>query len=467
MPLTVRFYLVVAFVLFAAGNSHAAGDHAGSHTAEPESLYLEINQQCPDKALACYVPGLLKIASEHGKRAAAGVLASLQANEEIPRAFCIAGLSDERKVYKPPAPYELQALHLDIKQQCPGQSIDCYEAVLLELTNRYGPRASLDVFTRLREKNEIKEPGDGHHIAHHIGHHTAVAFGAHPEALALCTTQYNYGCIHGFFQYSLGKKMVESEAATKMCDGMVNDPTASDKDKAYCYHGLGHGVMMYADYDVPMAIGLCNQIEVEHGQMGCWQGMFMENVNEATQGRWERGGFSTSDPLAPCNRLQFRYQHECYINHAGWLMHTFEHDFQRAIRACESAHPRQVGTCIEAMALMVTNPGWQKNFLGEIADSQSMLKNASMICERFPARYRDICAYGGVDNLLNFDQLDTRRSVEFCNSFEQSIAGQCFARIGVGLSRQVADLKVAEDVCRTLDPQHAQACISGLQPQLF
>ncbi|MGI9301524.1 MAG: hypothetical protein ACR2RB_02295 [Gammaproteobacteria bacterium] len=61
----LRFCLIVAWCLLpVAGNSRAAGDHSDSHAAEPESLYLEINQQCPDRTLECYVPGLLKIASE-------------------------------------------------------------------------------------------------------------------------------------------------------------------------------------------------------------------------------------------------------------------------------------------------------------------------------------------------------------------------------------------------------------------
>ena len=46
----------------------------------------------------------------------------------------------------------------------------------------------------------------------------------------------------------------------------------------------------------------------------------MENVNAGMSGRALPGVFKRSDPLAPCDKVGDQYKHECYINHAGWLM---------------------------------------------------------------------------------------------------------------------------------------------------
>jgi len=161
------------------------------------------------------------------------------------------------KAFIPPKPYKLSKLYKQIKKTCPSQALECYESELFKITALHGPKASVDVFAKLQRKNEVKEKIDGHHIVHHIGHNVASAFGPFPEALGLCPTTYNYGCIHGFLQQALGQKMTEPKDAIKLCDIFVNDPNATPKDKVYCYHGMGHGVMMYFDYDMKKAIEMC------------------------------------------------------------------------------------------------------------------------------------------------------------------------------------------------------------------
>ena len=359
-----------------------------------------------------------------------------------------------------PEPYELDQLYTDTKERCPDRSIHCYETVLLGITGKHGPGAALDVFRRLQSQGEVKETRDGHHVAHHIGHHAAMTFGPHAEALGLCPTDFNYGCIHGFFQQALGQDMASPEIVMSLCDERNTAASVSLKDRTYCYHGLGHGIMMYADYDLDRALGLCDGIENDPGRMGCWQGLFMENVNGAMQGQWQRGGFSLEDPLAPCNQLLPAYQHECFINHAGWMMQLLDNDPLKVVQACARASADQRNVCIESLSLMATNPGWQDKFLAN-ADTQSLLKNAHAICETYPEEWQQLCLFGGVDNLLNFDHLDLTRAAEFCGGADREYRQSCFQRIGSNVRNLAADHPSRRVACQTLEPGHRESCLSG------
>src|SRR6185369_303138 len=42
----------------------------------------------------------------------------------------------------------------------------------------------------------------------------------------------------------------------------------------------------------------------------CYGGVFMENITNATN---ERKNFSATDVHAPCNKVDVRYRHECYM----------------------------------------------------------------------------------------------------------------------------------------------------------
>lgn len=58
--------------------------------------------------------------------------------------------------------------------------------------------------------------------------------------------------------------------------------------------------MMAQAYDLPASLAICDSLGDSVGQEGCWQGVFMENVNGAMTGASRPGVFSNEDPLLPC-----------------------------------------------------------------------------------------------------------------------------------------------------------------------
>lgn len=361
-------------------------------------------------------------------------------------------------VTRTPAPHDEGALVARLSHACYPPSAPCLKRELEEITEAAGPRASLTVFETIFAQGSWANQIDDHQIAHAMGRKTARSFGVNGLAFLLCPTTFNYGCQHGFFEVVLGEAISTQAAANRICGSL--DESLAAKFKSYCYHGLGHGLMMAQAYDLPEALAVCDSLDGTTAQAGCWQGVFMENVNAALRGEARGGVFSAATPLAPCQAVAEKYQRECYINHAGWLMTVFTNDLGRAALACHGAKGEGQSACLQSIGLMVTNPVWQRNLLTQ-SDDRSTEEVAWELCRHFPEADRAECVIGGVDNLLNFDQLNIARAKTFCRLVGQEDQERCYRQIGQGLRPQTTVEAVVATRCQELPGQFQDACREG------
>ena len=340
-----------------------------------------------------------------------------------------------------------------------ADDVVCFQQRLNEITKTNGPTAALDVLSILHKNGKIGVYVDDHQIAHEIGRKTAQYFGLNAQAFLACTTNFNYGCQHGFFEYVLGRTVSAREAASLICGTLESDSAYSPKFKFYCYHGVGHGVMMAQAYDLMSSLAVCDSLTTSIGKEGCWQGVFMENVNAAMREEAREGVFSESDPLVPCNKIADMYQHECFINHAGWLMKVFNNNVARASTSCLMASTKNISACLQSIGLMVTNPLWQVTLAGDSTENSPM-KTSWDLCLQFPKNYRHECVFGAVDNILNFDELDVTRADAFCSTVSLSLQTYCAERIGVSLRSQATDVATVSKKCKSLKDNQA-LCLRG------
>ena len=127
---------------------------------------------------------------------------------------------------------------------------------------------------------------------------------------------------------------------------------------------------MAEGYNVQNSLKDATRCPPRHDKDGCWQGVFMENVNAGMQGRALPGYFKRHDPLSPCDKVGDKYRHECYINHAGWLMVVAKDNIGKGTRYCLKAKPaRYKSSCWQSIGLMVTNPVWQATLATDLAAS--------------------------------------------------------------------------------------------------
>ena len=299
---------------------------------------------------------------------------------------------------------------------------------------------------------------DTHNFAHNVGRQTARVLGLNGEAFLRCSIDFNYGCQHGFFEHALATSPNATEAATSICADLVGVHPA--KTVFYCYHGVGHGVMMASSYDLALALETCDALGDAMASDGCWQGVFMENVNAVMRGESREGVFSDTDPLAPCNRVAERHQWECYINHAGRLITLFDFSVAKASHACLSASPAYILACVQSLGLMVSNPAWQLTLVGPRSQSHNVEVTLEL-CAQFPTDYLAECIVGAVDNIMNFDGVVLDRALRLCQAAEEPHQRACYYRIGLSIGVQLTDLRQRYGLCQQLNEPYRDECLNG------
>lgn len=364
------------------------------------------------------------------------------------------------EAYRDPAPYLIPTLYESITSTC-AKNEECSLTQLVEVITHHGPAAALELLALLEKNGFIHSNDDYHQVAHQIGRATAENFGINSQSFLLCPTSFNYGCGHGFFEYVLGRSASSQEAASRICGSLDDDAAYSDKFKFYCYHGLGHGIMMAEANNLDSSLVICDSLENVSGRIGCWQGVFMQNVVSEIQGEARENVFSAQDPLAPCNRVAPQYRYQCYINHGGYLVGLFNYSARDAAEACLGAGD-QATPCIQAIGLLTTNPGWQPLLMKNIP-LDPRLDPGLQICNTFSPATRADCFVGALDNIMNYDDLDLqRRAIPFCESAVNWSPAACYRQIGINIMRQEADSLRRQALCEEILLEYQSYCLEWI-----
>ena len=336
---------------------------------------------------------------------------------------------------------------------------ECAESLIIAAVEDRGASYGIEVLNDLINAKEFSIRSDGHELAHVAGRQTAKHFGLSGESFLSCPSDFNYGCQHGFFEQALAKADTPATAATTICENLPSN--LPPKDKFYCYHGAGHGIMMAAAYDLDEALSICGSLPSETAAEGCWQGLFMENVNGEMFGDSKEGNFLENDPLAPCNRLDEKYQWQCYINHAAYLIRLYNGSLKDAATSCLNAAEGVISACMQGIALMTTNPGWQKALAPKTKGE--FIETAVELCGEFPKDYKKDCIFGAIDNLNNFDDVKVDRAVRFCSLLSEEEKADCYKRIGSGLNNLVSSQEEKEKICAKVPKGFMRDC-TGIIP---
>jgi hypothetical protein len=363
--------------------------------------------------------------------------------------------------YRPPQEFELDKVYAESEFTCSSKDTLCVRNYLTGITSTYGPRASLPILERLQRERKVDLSVNDHDLAHAVGRESAENFGSNFQAFDLCPTIFNYGCSHGFFEYVLARTDTPKEAAATVCETVEGQKQRLLISGFTCYHGVGHGVMMAQAYDLQRSLNTCNTFAERQAKDGCWQGVFMENVNAGMSGRARKGVFSHARPLAPCDKVGKQYKHECYINHAGWLMRVADNSVEKASGYCLKVKGGERLACMQSIGLMVTNPVWQSALAPSMAN-RSQAEIAWELCSRFPAAGRTDCVKAGIDNLANFDQLKVGREKAFCAEVGAAYKATCYRQIGFNLHTRTRDQALIRARCEELGPNR-RACLAGAQ----
>ena len=165
-------------------------------------------------------------------------------------------------------------------EDCKQTDFHCFEQAFANISYNDGPQTALDRFDK-----DIRTPGpierDCHRIAHAIGagalsHFHGNIGQAFVAGRPSCTSGYYHGILEraflGVAQSQLGS------SARKFCASP--EVRKSDFIAYQCVHGLGHGLMIYTGYDLPLSLHTCDKLP-RGRPFSCTGGVFMENYQSS------------------------------------------------------------------------------------------------------------------------------------------------------------------------------------------
>ncbi len=192
---------------------------------------------------------------------------------------------------------------------CAGDGA-CFEQAFGNLAYRRGPKVALARFAAMIDTDPTVAVC--HRIAHALGagalaHYDGDVGRAFADGSAVCWSGYYHGILERAF---VGVSEDELPAVSRRLCGSA-EVRRNDFTAYQCVHGLGHGLMIYTDYDMPLALATCDALATQWDQTSCTGGVFMENLQTSygTKSKWLRD----DDPLYPCPTLAERHKLYCYL----------------------------------------------------------------------------------------------------------------------------------------------------------
>jgi len=340
------------------------------------------------------------------------------------------------------APFQPDRVRL---ADCDDNRPECFEQAFGNMTYNDGPRPALAQLESMSAENQAVA-ADCHRITHRMGSAALTRFKDRvaPAFIAgspVCASGYYHGIVERAFLGQPRDKL--AIVARRMCA----DPQINTKPflSYQCIHGLGHGLMIYTGYDMPVSLKTCDGLKDQFTQVSCTGGVFMENFTSSygVQSKYLR----KSDPIYPCNSVADRHKMYCYLLVTANLLRVNGYDQRKTAAGCRRSEPAWVDTCFESFGRDVSG----------IAGTSA--KKALASC-RLAGRHESDCLYGVAREIVNADAGPVRGG-RFCAQAPAATRDRCFSGVGSVLASLESEQARLRSKCRDVSGRHAQACLRG------
>jgi len=331
-------------------------------------------------------------------------------------------------------------------EDCVQTDFHCFEQAFANISYKDGPKTALDTFDE-----DIKTPGpieaDCHRIAHAIGagalsHYDGDVGQAFVAGRPSCSSGYYHGILERAF---LGVDQAKlGQAARQFC----SDPKirVSEFIAYQCVHGLGHGLMIYTGYDLPLSLHTCDKLQ-QGDQLSCTGGVFMENYQSSygVTSRW----LKAKDLIYPCNAVAEKYKYYCYVLVTARILPKVNYNWRKTAAWCRRSEPKWVSVCFESMGRDAS--GFTR------LDPPRILR----ICRLAGNMARD-CIYSASRD-MTYTDVSARRAKNLCNTAPAATRNYCWVGIGEILGSLSSDVNKQIASCdgATRNRVYRKACYRG------
>lgn len=327
---------------------------------------------------------------------------------------------------------------------------------------------------------------DLHLLAHVVGDVLYKQTGV--EGIRVCTNDFRNACSHsivvGLF-FDKGEDALEeiAEACRKAPGG----------SGAYtmCFHGLGHGIVAYAGYNLEQGIGLCEKTGTPayHNReaIECIGGTIMELISGGFHDRiaWvsqRKKYFSADDPLSPCNKdfMPEHAQAQCYTYLTPYLWEAVganmgsptAEDFERSFRFCDKLDKaKEVGNrdaCFggfgKEFVVLVQGRDIRMGNIEAITDGQLRQIYAWCVLAH-EARGTAACSEQALASLYWGGENDRSIAIRYCSLINDTADQRnCFENLIGAVSFYITDVNYRQAFCKEVPQDYQRACEARLLP---
>lgn len=317
-------------------------------------------------------------------------------------------------------------------------------------------RGSVAAFDQLENLTRIDSRinTESHPIAHDLGRYAFRVYPNITETLAGCSFKVFQGCLHGALQsYFDSIPTMTHEIVRNTCPVPLNA-----FEEYACLHGLGHGLMLYTNYDLEFSLESCDALATSFAQGSCWGGVFMENLvgwidsqSPTAAGGHDHGHegpppeyrVNATDPQYPCNSVAVKYQHSCWQLQTSFILRFNGGSFEKAAEVC-AAVEMWSDTCFQSLGRDAgpwaqrdpvrgsaycahgTERGREmciRGFISETIHNDANPRSALPSCAHMPSVDMPACYNETATVSRNF-MTDAERRV-FCGEFPVAYQGDC------------------------------------------
>jgi hypothetical protein len=327
---------------------------------------------------------------------------------------------------------------------CEGDFV-CLEQAFGNLAYHEGPKPTIRVFDRMMGTDSAVE-SNCHRIIHSIG---SASLARYEGNVAKAFAEGSASCWSGYYHGILERAFVEADPddlgtiSRSLCDD--KGIRATDYLAYQCVHGLGHGLMIYTGYNLPVSLEVCDQLATDWDQSSCSGGVFMENISSSYgfKSQW----LKDDDPVYPCNSIAKRHKYYCYLMVTSRILETNGYNWKDAAATCTTVEKDWIEICFQSF--------------GRDA-SGSTRQNAAEIVRlcRLGGRWEDDCVYGAARDITSNDA-GARRARLLCEGVAPSLRPTCFNGIGTILRGLSANEEEVRAACAAATTRYLVSCLRG------
>ena len=261
--------------------------------------------------------------------------------EEMKDVAAFVGAQNEsgKAVAKPFEPNDVKLA------ECDASDWDCYEQAYGNMVYEEGPKPALaKLDAELRTDAAVQ--GNCHRIAHRMG---SAGLARYEDNVARAFVEGSPTCASGYYHGIAERAFLgtpDDQLATVASQLCADRTIENDKFLFYqCLHGLGHGLMIYTGYELPLSLKTCDELRDEFSQVSCTGGAFMENFNSSYGVRSKY--LRSRDLIYPCKRSPSATSSTATCS-CPRILQGVGHDSARRRSGAGASEPAWVRTCFES-----------------------------------------------------------------------------------------------------------------------